>query len=83
MKKYIPFDYLYSKANSFPFVYRLLYMKILDDAPIKMLDADKEDVFRDGYKTGASDGYNIGFHDACEAMRVNSTPKRSVRRSIK
>lgn len=84
MKKYIPYDYLCSKANSFPFVYKLLYLKILDEAPAEMLDREATDsAFHDGYKAGVSVGYSFGYQDACQTTSIAKPTNKRGRRPVK
>lgn len=53
MPQYISYDYLYSKRDSFPLVYKLVYLHILDNAPIS--DSEYSDGYQDGYENGRAD----------------------------
>ena len=52
-KKYISSDYLYSKRDAFPFAYRVVFEKILNDAPSS--DDKYDEGFQDGYETGRAE----------------------------
>ena len=60
-KKTISYDYLYSRRDAFPFAYRVVFEKILSDAPAE----------EDRYWQGYNDGYENGKLDA-EAVRVKT-----------
>ena len=53
MHKTISYDYLYSKRDAFPFTYKQVFLKIINDAPdsCDVYDAG----FQDGYETGRAE----------------------------
>lgn len=46
MRKYISFDYLYSKRDAFPLVYKMLYLKLIEEAP------QNDDLYMQGWQDG-------------------------------
>lgn len=76
--KYIPYDYLVERANCFPFVYRLVYLKILETAPVKTIDV--KDMYKSGYDAGyeygLKDGLDLGLFGAQDDGNVCGAKKR-------
>lgn len=64
-KKYISYDYLYSRRELFPYTYRLVFEKILADAPAE----------EDRYMQGYNDGYESGLLSAEGGEITNSFPE--------
>lgn len=60
MPKSISYDYLYGRRDAFPFAYRVVFEKILRDAPTE----------EDRYWQGYNDGYEAGKLDEA-ASRSN------------
>ena len=46
MNKYISFDYLYSKKDTFPLAYKMLFLKLLEEAP------QNDDLYMQGWQDG-------------------------------
>lgn len=88
MKKYIPYDYLASKANIFPFIQRIVFERILDGAPFveeadmragcNQCDLAYAEGFDAGYENGLYDGYQLG-NPYTEAPQPNAPPKKRRR----
>lgn len=41
--KYISYNYLYSKRDHFPFTYRMVFEKLIDEAPARYYDDSNND----------------------------------------
>lgn len=59
--KLIPYDYLYGKRDVFPLSYKLVFLKLLDEAPNAPDTYD--DGYREGYENGIMEGYENGYND--------------------
>lgn len=68
MNKYIPYDYLLGKASCFPFVYRVIYMKILEDAPTEVRAKHNDHDVRRLCREACEYGYEHGLKDGLEAQ---------------